>query len=256
MRQASTGVLVPLFTNVTSEQTAQITKLIQIRLSHPTVPMLVVFDEKGGPGNYSTSTATEIRNMQSAGIAVLGYDPTWWGMRNITVVEQVMLTFHSWYGVNGIFLDQMPNWNYNGPNGTWHYTGPNGEFIPGYFSTLTNYGKSLGLTKIMANAGADVPLDFIGSVDTIGTFENPYLPSLSLTAGWISIAGLGAWHTSYNKTNFMFFSYNVTSLDPQYVLAAAKYVGYMYITNGTQANDRYGNLSPYLEQLVSLLAAT
>jgi hypothetical protein len=75
-----------------------------------------------------------------------------------------------------------------------------------------------------------------------------------LTAGWYSIAGLGAWHTSYSKSNFMFFSYDVSQLDPQFVIAASKYVGFMYITNATGGLERYNTLSPYLSQLVSILA--
>jgi hypothetical protein len=219
--------------------------------------MLVVLEEEGGPGNYySTTMASQIKSMQAVGITVLGYDPTWWAQRNITAVEQFMLTWHDWYGVNGTYLDQMPNWNYNGPNGTAYYAGQNGEYIPSYFATLTAYARSLGMTKVLANAGADVPTDFIGSVDTIGTFENSFLPSLDLSAGWTSIAGLNAWHTGYNKSNFMFFSYNVPSLNPQYVLTAAKYVGYLYITNETNETDPYSGLSPYLSQLMSILAST
>jgi hypothetical protein len=255
--QPSTGVIIPLFTNDTNQRIGEVSEIVQIKLSHPTVPMMVVVNIEGGAGkNYSSGVATEIKNMQAAGVTVIGYVPTGWGERNVSAVEAAMLTFHDWYAVNGIYLDQMPNWNYNAPNGSWYYPGPDGEFIPAYFATLTHYGKSLGMTKIVANAGADVPKDFIGSVDAIGTFENPYLPILSLKAGWYSIGGLGGWHTEYDKSNFMFFSYNDSTLDPQFVLGAARYVGYMYITNGTAADDRYSILSPYLDQLVSLLAST
>jgi hypothetical protein len=193
--------------------------------------------------------------MQAADIVVMGYIPTGWGEASISSIEVEMSTYLTWYGVNGTYLDQMPNWNYNSPNGTWYYGGPNGEFIPAYFATLNQYGKSIGMTEVVANSGADVPVDFIGSADTIGTFENAYLPSLSLTAGWTSIAGVGGWHTSYSKSNFMFFSYAVPSLDPAYVLAASAYVGYMYITNGT-GTAPYNTLSPYFDQMVSLLAST
>jgi hypothetical protein len=226
-----------------------------MKQSNPTVPMLVVFDDDGGPGVYNATSANQIESMQSAGITVLGYVPTWWGTRGSSDAESAIQEYRNWYSVHGIYLDQMPNWNYNGPSGQWNYSGPGGEYIPGYFSNLTNYARSIGVTIVVANAGADVPKDFIGSVNTIGTFENPFLPSLNLSEGWLSIAGLGGWHSQYNKSNFMFFAYNVSSINSQYVLSAAGYVGYMYITNGSQSTDRYGDLSPYLGQLVSILAS-
>jgi hypothetical protein len=85
-----------------------------------------------------------------------------------------MLDYHNWYGVDGIYLDQMPNWNFNSPTGARYYPGPDGKFMPVYFSTLTTYAKSLGMTRVVANSGADVPHDFIGCVDVIGIFEIPF----------------------------------------------------------------------------------
>jgi hypothetical protein len=232
-----------------------VNEIIQAKLAYPVVPIIAVINPEGGPGSWiDPSLTAEVKSMQSAGITVLGYVTTSWGTRSTSSIEADMLTYHNWYGVNGIYLDEMPNWNYNSPSGAFYYQGPDGEFIPAYFATLTAYAKSLGMTKVTGNSGADVPPDFIGCVDTIGIFENGFLPSLSLTAGWNSLAGLGAWHTSYDKSNFMFFSYNVGSLDPEYLLGAARYVGYLYITNGS-GGQPYSALSPYFDQLVSLLAS-
>jgi hypothetical protein len=250
-----TGVIVPLFTENSGARLSDVNEIIQTKLAYPVVPIVVVFNPEGGPGSsYDPGIATEVRNMQSAGITVVGYVPTGWGEDSISSVESAMLVYLNWYGVSGIYLDQMPNWNYNSPSGTWYYSGPDGEFIPAYFAALSQYGKSIGMTDVMANSGADVPTDFIGSVNTIGIFENSYLPSLSLSAGWTSIAGLGGWHASYTKSNFMFFSYGVPSLDPSYLLSVSDYVGYLYITNGT-GTQPYNALSPYFDQMVSLLAS-
>jgi hypothetical protein len=243
-----------MFTEDPAALQSEVNEIVQAKLAHPTVPMIVAINPEGGPGSYSPNIAVEVSNMQAAGIVVIGYVPTGWAENSISSIESEMLTYHSWYGVNGTYLDQMPNWNYNGPNGTWYFGGPGGVFVPAYFATLNQYGKSIGMTEVVANSGADVPTDFIGSVDTVGIFENAYLPSLSTSAGWDSLAGLGAWHTSYAKSNFMFFSYAVTSLDPMYLLGAAAYVGYLYITNGT-GTQPYSALSPYFDQMVSLLAS-
>ena len=252
---SNTGIIVPLFTENSAALSSEVNEVVQAKLAHTVVPIIVIINPAGGPGDsYNPSIAVEVESMQAAGITVIGYVPTGWGEASISSIEVEMLTYLSWYGVNGTYLDQMPNWNYNSPNGAWYYTGPNGEFIPAYFATLNQYGKSIGMTEVVANSGADVPVDFIGSVDAIGTFENAYLPSLSLTAGWTSIAGVGGWHTGYSKSNFMFFSYAVPSLASAYVLAASGYMGYMYITNGT-GTAPYSTLSPYFDQMVSLLAS-
>ncbi|MDG6926532.1 MAG: hypothetical protein JRN09_08255 [Nitrososphaerota archaeon] len=254
--QPGTGLIIPLFTEDSSERLSEVNEIVQVKLAYPVVPMIVVLNPDGGPGYWADPTiAGEVKSMQMAGIVVIGYVPTGWASATISSLEAEMLAYHSWYGVNGTYLDQMPNWNYNSPAGTWYYGGPDGEFIPSYFATLNQYDQSIGMTEVLANSGADVPSDFIGSVNVIGTFENAYLPSLSLTAGWDSIAGVGAWHTGYTKSNFMFFSYAVPSLDPAYLLAVSGYVGYLYITNGT-GTQPYTQLSPYLDQMASLLAST
>ena len=85
---------------------------------------------------------------KQSNVTVLGYVPTNWGTRNIDPVEADILTYHEWYRVNGTYLDQMPNWEYDGPQGQWYYPGPDGTYIPAYFSTLTHYAKSLGETFV------------------------------------------------------------------------------------------------------------
>jgi hypothetical protein len=52
----------------------------------------------------------------------------------------------------------------------------------------------------------------------------------------------------------MFFSYAIPSLDPAYLLGVSNYVGYLYITNGT-GTAPYNTLSPYFDQIISLLAS-
>ena len=189
--------------------------------------------------------------MQEAGISVFGYVATGWGENDISSLEADILAYHNWYSVNGTYLDQMPNWNYNGPNGTWYYSGPGGVFLPGYMSNLTAYAKSLGMTKVFANSGADIPTDFVGTVDTIGIFENSFTPSIY---GYPSLAGATNWHADYNKNNFMFFSYNTTSIDPYYLMTASDYVGYLFVTNGVLPLP-YDSLPPYFDQMVSDLAS-
>lgn len=229
-RQLNTGIIIPMFPGNYSQ--AQVSEVIQEKQTNPQVPFIVVVNFQNGPGSsYSSQIASGIKSMQDAGISVLGYDPTNWGERGIPSVEQDMLTFHNWYHVNGIYLDQMPNWEFNSY----------GTYLGLYFANLTSYAHSLGMAQVLGNSGADVPYYFVGTVDQIGIFENSYLPSL---------ANLSGWHLSYNKTNFWFVSYNQPAPNPYYIAATSDYVGYLYLTNGLEPYP-YSSLPPYFDSLVS-----
>jgi hypothetical protein len=214
----------------------EVGELVQAKAAHPQVPFMVVANPDGGPGTaYNVTYADGLEELQAAGITVLGYVPTDWGQTPIPSVESEIGAFYGWYHPDGIYLDQMYNEEYS-----W-----NGNFIPTYYSTLTAYIKSLGMGEVFGNSGADIPYYFIGSVSTIGYFENSYEPSLSL---------LGGWHTEYAKSNFAFFAYNVTSVDPYYVAAASDYASYLYLTSG-QKPFPYNSLPAYFGELVSDLGS-
>jgi len=243
---------VPIFADYSESQLSQVNEVIQTKLAYPSVPMIAVMNPSGGPGiSNNPNLLAEVKNMQMANVTVLGYVPTIWGTRNIASVETDIQSYYEWYQVNGIYLDQMPNWEYDGPQGQWYYPGPDGTYIPAYFSTLTDYAKSLGMTFVFGNSGADVPQNFIGTVTTIGIFENAFAPSFF---GDPSLTGIGGWHLNQNKSNFAFFSYDLSSLNPYYVLAASNYVSYMFLTNGT-FGDSYVVLPPYFNQMVATLAS-
>ncbi len=246
-----TGVIVPIFTENTESQLSEVEEVIQTKLAYQSVPIIAVINPSGGPGTYSPSIFSEIQNMQAANVTVLGYVPTNWGTRNISSVEADISTYHEWYRVNGTYLDQMPNWEYDGPQGQWYYPGPDGTYIPSYFSALTHYAKSLGETFVFGNSGADVPHNFIGTVSTIGIFENGFEPPFF---GFPSLAGNDSWHTSQSKSNFAFFSYRISSLNPYYVATASDYVAYMFLTNDS-STDSYTVLPPYFDQLARILAS-
>ena len=230
---STTGVVIPMFTNYS---TIEVGEIIGAKQANPSVPFLVVANPTGGPGpEYNATYGSALRSLQEAGITVLGYVPTGWGDRSIAAVESDVLTFHNWYGIDGIYLDQMYNLEFSG----------NGAFMPQYYSTLSDYVRSLGMSEVFGNSGADVPYYFVGTVSTIGDFENAHLPLLS---------ALGGWHIDVPKTNFAFFAYNVSSVDPYYVAAVSNYVGYLYITNGERPFP-YGGLPPYFGQVVSELGS-
>lgn len=251
-----TGLIVPLFSEYSQQQLNEVKEIIQAKETHPVVPMYAIINPSTGPGSAANqSIVSEVKELRAANVSVLGYVPTNWGTDSVSSVESNILQYSEWYHVNGVQLDQMPNWEYDGPQGQWWYSGPGGVYMPSYFSNLTAYAKSLGMTMVYANSGADVPQNFIGTVDVIGIFENSFLaPFFSSTPSVASLTGADAWHLNYSKSNFCFTSYNVSSISPYYIAAASNYVGYMFVTNGTEPQP-YSVLPPYFDQLVADLAS-
>jgi Spherulation-specific family 4 len=231
----TTGIIIPLYTNYSTTKWSEV---VQAKISSPNVPIVAIVNPHTGPGDYYNSTfAAGVKGMQDAGIVVLGYVWTDYGAKDTSSLKEQMQAYFTWYGVNGILLDGMANWLHS----------PSGTYMPAYYANLTAYAKSIGMTKVFGNPGADVPVQFIGTVDTMGIFENSFVPSVQM---------LGGWHTSYNKTNFAFFSYNVTSLSSlssSYIAEASNYVGYLFLSNMTRPH--YPTPPPYLDQLVATLGS-
>lgn len=249
---SSTGVIVPIFSSYSKLELNDVNQVIAAKLTYPSVPIIAVLNPAGGPGGaYNQNYTSEVKQMQLANITVLGYVPTTWGTRPIANVESDISKFREWYNVNGIYLDQMPNWEKDGPQGQWYYNGTGGTYLPSYFSNITSYVKSLGMTEDFGNSGADIPQNLLGTVSIVGIFENGFIPAYF---GWPSLTGISAWHLSRDKTNFAFFAYNVPSLNQYYVVGASDYVSYLYLTNG-KLNAPYASVSSYLDGLVSTLAS-
>jgi hypothetical protein len=225
--QSSAALIVPLY----GYPSATWTSLAQQKLANPSVPIVAVINPSNGPGTaQDPNFASGMQALKSAGITVIGYTYTSYASRSLASVESDILGYKTLYGVSGVYLDEMSN-------------------VPGhesYYSTLTKYADSIGMTLVIGNPGADVPSSYVGTVNAIIIYENSGLPSLSFLAGW---------HTGYAKSNFGSISYGVGSITASYIASASNDVGYIYVTDGTMPNP-YANLPGYLSSLLGDLAAT
>jgi hypothetical protein len=224
--QTQNGLIVPLYFYPGSGWNA----LIQAKLDHPTVPVVAIVNPDNGPGSTRNPTyATWIGKLQAAGIVVIGYDYTSYAARSLSAVKADVSAYKTLYGINGVFLDQMSN-------------RPGHE---SYYSTITAYADSLGLSFVVGNPGDPVPASYIGTVDVVVVYESPGLPT---------IAHLASDTLGLSKTNFAMISYDVPSLSPSYIDSAAGYVKYIYMTSG-QWPSPYSSLPSYLDILVADVGA-
>jgi Spherulation-specific family 4 len=187
-----------------------------------------VINPSNGHGSYQDSNfVSGIQQLESAGIMVIGYISTGYGTVPISQVEQEISAYSQLYKVNGVFFDEMSN-------------------VPGaryenYYSTLTSFSSSVGMSITIGNPGASIPASYIGTIDNIVVYENSGLPPASF------LSGLG-----YNKGDFSIMSYGV-SFDSGFVQSASSDVGYLYLTNGTYPSP-YVNLPSYFSLLMETLA--
>ncbi len=221
-----TGVMVPLFSYL-GPSWAQ---LIAFHQRYPAVPMVAVVDPVRGPGLFrDPNFELGVQSLQNAGIPVLGYIATGYAHVSIPAVESLITQYRNWYHVNGTVLDQMNN------------TG-----MEGYYSTITSFDRSLGMTMTVGNPGAEVPSSYVGTVDTMVIYESPGLPTLSF---------IGGWHAAYPKSDWIITAYGVPNLDVNYVRSASQFVGYLYITDGVWPDPYTSGLPSYMNTLMSTLAA-
>lgn len=221
---SSTGIIVPLY----SYPGSYWNQLIQAKNAHPSVPIIAVVNPNNGPGSSIDSTyVSSIQQLQSAGITVLGYVYTGYGSRSTSSAEADVTTYHNWYNVSGIFFDEMSN-----------VSG-----YESYYSTLTQYVKSHGMTMTVGNPGTDTLSSYVGTVDNLVIYENPGLPTISDLAGW---------HTSYAKSNFSMIAFGVGLPTQSYVTSTTSYVGYIYTTDDNLPNP-YDTVPSYFGSLVAEL---
>jgi hypothetical protein len=221
-----TGILVPLYRH--PDPTWD--DLIQEKNTHSSVPILVIVNPENGPGFWALDYVLGIKKLQSAGIPVLGYVYTGYGTRNSAEITADIDAYKNWYGVSGIFFDEMSH-------------------VPGnenYYRHLSDYAKSIGLKFTIGNPGRDTTPSYIGTVDNIVIYENSGLPT---------VASLEGWHKNYPKSNFSILSYGIDELNKKFVGSASSHMGLVYITDQTQPNPWY-SLATYFDHLVSLVESS
>ena len=221
---SSTGIIVPLY----SYPGSYWNQVIQAKNAHPSVPIVAIVNPNSGPGSSVDSTyVSSIKQLQSAGITVLGYVYTSYGSRSTSAAEADITSYHNWYNVNGIFFDEMSN-----------VSG-----YESYYSTLTQYVKSHGMTMTVGNPGTDTLSSYVGTVDNLVIYESPGLPTISNLAGW---------HTSYAKSNFSMIAFGVGLPTQSYVTSTTSDVSYIYATDDNLPNP-YDTIPSYFGSLMAEL---
>jgi len=223
-----TGVVVPLYTYPTDGTWST---TIQVHNAYPNVPMIVIADptSSGAGTSIDQNYVTGIKNMQAAGITVIGYVDTIYAGRSLSSVENDATNWWNWYHPNGIFFDEFAN-----------FAGSES-----YYSTLNSFVKSLGMTYTMGNPGTTVPSSYYGILNSLMIYES---------AGYPSLTTLSSATSGSSKSGFGYIAYGV-SLNTSFETSSTQYAGWVYITDAGGSNP-YNTLPTYFSNEVAALATS
>ncbi len=187
----------------------------QLNNGAPTVGIALI-NPGNGPGSVKDQNyADQAARTKARGIQVLGYVYTSYTNRPAADVKRDIDLHYSWYGVNGIFFDEVQN--------VCSYQA--------YYQDLFNYVKAKGGTaRVILNPGTDVPECYITAGDIIVNFESAYSSYVNWTPS--------SWVNNYPASRFWHLVYGATqaNMASAVSLSRNRRAGWLYITPDTLPN--------------------
>src|SRR3989442_1437775 len=227
----NTGIYYPLYS------LSELPQVLAAKKAFPNVPFNVNINSASGPGSGpSTSWTSAITQLKNAGAVVTGYVPTAYGTgRTIANVEGMISSYNQFYPgmLDGIMFDEV--------SGSCSQTA--------FYTTISNYARSLGYNYIRANPGssicqADVPL-----FNHIAIYESGGYPSESTLSS-------RTYYPQYSKdvVGFGTTIHTTSTYDPTWLHMAVKYLKWVYITDQTEPNP-YAVFPSYFNQYLTDLSS-
>ena len=233
-----TGILVSLYMYPGSTGSTYWQQVIDQKLQHPSVPIVAVFNPSSGPGSSKDANiASWVAKLQSAGVLAVGYRSDNYGTTPLADLKAAADSYKNWYNADGLFLDEFTN-------------------KVGYethYSSITSYVKSIGMKITVGNPGTDVPKSYVGTVDVINITEGVGYMPISWLQYCVNCSASDGWHYQYDKRNFSYVRYGISSLDTAFETDSSQWVGLLYIHSGTDSNGRWFNLPSYFGTEVATL---
>jgi hypothetical protein len=202
---------------------AAITDLVESS-EHPR--LLLIINPASGPGTDEHPLYREAVGAAHAGGArVLGYVPTGYGGRDLAAAEADIDRYRSWYGVDGIFLDEVSH---------------DAAQLP-YYRPLSRYARAAGGGVVALNPGTVPARGYFDLADVVVTFEGPvaaYAEALARTPNWV------------RRLPSDRIAHLVYAASREEALAAAQAprgAGWLYVTSGGHP-DPWRTVPDYLQE--------
>jgi Spherulation-specific family 4 len=189
------------------------------------VKVTAIINPNNGVGaSQNSDYVAAIDTFRAAGGKVLGYAYTCYGgalcspglpaTKTAADVVAEAANYANWYGVDGLFLDEMSNQLND---------------LPYYTALAAQLRTAHPAWKLVGNPGTATPVDYLATADTLVTFER----------GSASYAGAATqpWMSTADPSRQAHLHYNVSTAAQMQALlseAVSRRAGYIYITD-----DRY-----------------
>jgi Spherulation-specific family 4 len=202
--------------------------------SHPAPRIMILDITSSGAGSApDRNYQAEVGRARAAGITLLGYTNTDYTRRPAAAVEADVRHYRSWYGVTGIFLDEVSS----DTSGV------------AYYRRLASYVHTLSPGSIvMLNPGTYPDRQYMAIGDIVMVFENSYASYLRLhVPGWVR---------SYPAARFAHAIYATSQaqLARAISLSQRRHAGYVYVTGRAGVNP-YDALPSYWAREDAVIAA-
>jgi hypothetical protein len=192
-----------------------------------------------------------VGQLHAAGGKVIGYVPTGYGSRPADEILADVSDYVEWYGVDGIFLDEMGN-----QSGALDYAA--------LYANIKGLAARAGIgLHVVGNPGepfADAEA-FIAAADTLVLFEGPYANADPSSASFLSYpnkgpyAGLTPWWLKYDPSriaNLVYADASPCTMLGSLAKAIGYHAGYLYFTDDQLPNP-WDTLPSYWEEEVTLI---
>lgn len=203
------------------------------------VPITAIMNPGNGPGTFKDQNYVNAVNaFRAAGGRVIGYVYSSYGTRPLAQVTADIDRYRTWYGIDGIFVDEMGN------------TGPAQRLD--YYKSIYDYVKGVDPEwEVMGNPGTQTIEQYATwpTADRLMVFENvgsaypSHVPS--------------AWNANYPAEKFVNLIHtedSPTKMAEYLELAVSRNIGGIYITNDVMSNP-WDTLPSYWQQHVDAVAA-
>jgi Spherulation-specific family 4 len=189
-------------------------------------PRLVVINPGNGPGTEaSPAYRAAVRDAQRAGARVLGYAHTTYGERPAADVVADIDRYMSWYGVNGIFLDEAS---------------PDAARL-GYYASLARHVRTGAHRLVVVNPGVVPAREYFDVADVVVTFEGPYSSYES------AMDAMPDWARDLPSDRVAHLVYDATRQQAMATVRHPHQAGYLYATSGSLP-DPWRTVPSYLRE--------
>lgn len=194
-------------------------------------PRLVVINPASGPGAAAQEAyAGAVAALRRGGARVLGYVPTGYGTRDPAQVRADVDRYAAWYGVDGIFLDEVAH---------------AASLLP-YYRGLTDHVRGPGDRTVVLNPGVVPDRAYFDLADVVVTFEGAF-PAYAAAR-----ERAPEWTHELPREQVAVLVYGASREQAAEVVAGSAHAGYVYATPGVLPHP-WGTVPDYIREEASML---